>query len=280
MIPKPIAYMAQESTSPSQARRAINAGFKSIAMQLGKATSEAVKVARDAGLFVAVWGPVGGTPTLPVGTQAFIGQVESPGQFNGAVAAFSGLRGTDVQLAVVTTYWGMYDVDSPTDGSQWKTLAALGVSECHVECYKADGSPHDDINRMLGQGEVYGIPKSVLVPVVGTYAGEYPSDYAGLAERVPNYGIYIIEQTADAALEAFHKLPPAKPPASDPLPDPAVINANIVREAHTWLDPHEGDDAQSRLRSIARIASTTDTQWVNARARVIAALDSVGASQG
>jgi hypothetical protein len=174
----------------------------------------------------------------------------------------------------VTTYGGL---DTQAD------VAALvkawgSMPFTFVETYKADGYPHDDADRMLYQGTVYGFSVMSLVALVGDYRGELPGDYSGL--RATNYGgLYLEETSSDAQLQAFAALA-----APQPTPEPTVTNDAPARNAQVaeicdeWL-ANFGPSPLSRLALIDRIAKSTDAEWNAARQYVKEALDGTAASK-
>ena len=61
--------------------------------------------------------------------------------------------------AVVTTYGGLDSV------AKVGAVRAAGIDKFFIECYGGIGYPYSDINRMLGQGQVYGIPARSTGPL-------------------------------------------------------------------------------------------------------------------
>lgn len=98
-----------------------------------------------------------------------------------------------------------------------------------------------------------------------------------------NFSIYMAEmlQPYDAeGLDAQTKLPAPTPlpPPAPPLVDPAVCNANIVREADRWLTQYTpGSKPLSRLQIIRRVAASSDAGWTSVdRLALKALLDKAG----
>jgi hypothetical protein len=181
-------------------------GFKTVALQITQCRREQVEDMQDKGLFVVGWDEAHRVTRASfdkLGFDGFMPQVETPGQFDATVSALRDGIGKDVPKAVVTTYWGLYDEGDPRNGRRWKILAGLGVEECHVECYASESPVWADLDRMLGQGEIYGIPREVLVPVCGVYRGELPPVYSGLSAQKRVFGCYIAEPMTEMQWKAW-----------------------------------------------------------------------------
>lgn len=255
-------------------------GFKTVAVELSEDTGgdpsstldvQDVQYLKDAGLFVVGWGAVASTDfrkLSELGLDGWLPQVEGPGQRDALITALHS-GAPSLPRALVTTYGGL---DTQAD------VAALvkawgGMPFTFVETYKADGPPHDDADRMLSQGVVYGFNAMSLVALVGTYRGEQPSEYSGL--RASNYGgIYLEENTNDAQLDAFAAL--AKTPPPPPPPEPTVTNdadkrkADIVAIVDEW-QANFGPQPLSRLGVIELVAKS-GPEWYAYRQDVIDAL--------
>jgi hypothetical protein len=195
--------------------RAKQVGAKTLAVQISKVLPRQVADAKSMGVFVVGWDSVG--PGWKARCDAleldgFMPQVEGPGQYAGALTALVEGCGAGLPLGVVTTYGGL---DNP-DGSLWAALAGHGVTGAYVECYAADDPVHADLNRMLAQGVAYGIPAAELHAVCGTFRGELPSAYSGLATRAKEIGLYLAEMTSAAQWAAWATLmtTPAPPVAT------------------------------------------------------------------
>lgn len=253
-------------------RRAKLMGARSVAVQLSQATGDDpgssldpqdVKFLKDAGLTVVGWDPAGDlTQTLLVrlGVDAWCPQVEGPGQRDALLASLNAGVGKGLPRALVTTYGGL---DTTAD-VQALVKAWGGQPFTLVECYKADGPIHADIDRMLSQGVVYGF--QTLLALAGCYRGEMPADYPTL--RPTNYGgLYLEENATDAQLKAFSALASAPTPAPTPEPtvtnDAAERNKKIAAIADEWLATF-GPAELSRLGCITDIAKSGDT-WTLAR---------------
>lgn len=197
--------------------RAKQVGAKTLAVQISKVLPRQVADAKDLGMFVVGWDSVGPGWKARIdslGLDGYMPQVEGPGQYAGALASLVEGCGAGLPLGVVTTYGGL---DNP-DGSLWDALARRGVTGCFVECYAADDPViHADLDRMLAQGAVYGIPAGELRAVCGTYRGELPSAYSGLATRAKEIGLYPAEMTNAAQWAAW-----AQVMTSPPAPVPTV----------------------------------------------------------
>jgi len=221
VFPTPIAYTA-DGTAPTGfwgggsigglIAHCKAHGFKSVAVQVGQVTRQQVAWLQEAGLFVIVWEVLGSNlPQIlddlkPDGVHC---QIEGPGQYDAALAAFSAIRGrSNIARGIVTTYWGLFNPLSPQDGLKWKALANLGVEEAWVECYAGENPVAASLDRMLGQGEVYGIPKAALKPLCGTFRGELPITYSGLRDRAPDFGVYIAESLSEPAWTAWGGVKP------------------------------------------------------------------------
>jgi hypothetical protein len=191
-------------------------GAKTIAVQISKVLPRQVADAKSLGMFVVGWDSVGPGWKARVdalGLDGFMPQVEGPGQYAGALAALVEGCGAGLPLGVVTTYGGL---DNP-DGSLWHALAAHGVDGAFVECYASDDPVHADVDRMLAQGVVYGIPASELFAVCGAFRGETPAAYSGVTTRTPELGLYVAEMIGASQWDAWAKLltvAPVPPPAT------------------------------------------------------------------
>jgi len=225
-------------------------GFKTAALSLAFTNQNAVEKFLEAGLFVAVEGVVGTATVIPAGAQAFIPQIEGIFQLQNTIAALEAGVHHGLPLAIGTTYGGL---DTP-DGSAWKKLAKFPIERVFVECYKDDGPPHDNIDVMLHQGEVYGIPKELLLAICGTYRGEFPSNYTGLTKS--NFGgIYNIPQTNDVQLDQWARLATSVTPPAPVIPDSTVIKQNARAVLHQWLDPNMAlNPPKPQSKSLIRMA--------------------------
>jgi hypothetical protein len=256
-------------------RRAKLGAFKTVAVQLSAAGLDATDVGymHDAGLMVVGWDPVGlgltaEAEALPL--DGWLPQVESPTQRDALLDCLRGGLAPKLPRALVTTYGGL---DTLADVAS--LVRAWGsMPFTFVECYAADGYPHDDIDRMLHQGTVYGFDATALRALVGTYRGEFPKDYPGL--EAANYGgAYLEESMSDDQLRAFAPLAAAAP---TPTPEPTVTNdapqrnADIAKIAEDWLASF-GPAPLSRLALIERIATSTDAEWNAMRLYVKDAVD-------
>lgn len=190
-------------------------GFKSIAVQLNAAPGPGrthadyiTKLAADvdtlqaAGITVVGWGEVDsntGADLAATGVTGWMPQIEGPSQYDNVIAALGAGVGAGMPKAVVTTYGGLDTAAKVT------ALKAAGIESAMVETYAAEGAyPYSDVDVMLNQGVIYGFDRTKLTPILGTYRGETPADYTGFDEDViPNYGIFSIPQTSDAAWDAF-----------------------------------------------------------------------------
>lgn len=244
---------------------------KTVAVDLSIAelTAQHVKDLKDNGLFVVGWGVPGaatGQQLSDLGVQGWMPQIEGDGQRDTVIAALKAGVGSALPRAVVTTYGGL------DTAAKVQALKDAGLDRAFVECYKADDPIHADLDRMLAQGGVYGFDPGKLWPLVGTWQGELPDAYSGLASRVPNYGVYLGEPMSDTQLSAYGVLAPA-PPA--PVPSPTDLNAQIVELCDSWLSRQTGQQTKSRLRNIRRIAASAgnDTGWLSAQPGVTQALD-------
>lgn len=270
-------------------RRARLGGFKTVAVQLRESTPDDatddgrtldpgdVKAMKDAGLTVWGWDEVGSATahlleTLPL--DGWLPQVESMFQREALFTALRAGVGAGMPKALVTTYGGL---DTTTDVLRlrelWPDVFTL------VECYKADGFPHEQIDRMLDQGRIYGFDRTRVRALVGTYKGEMPSDYPGL-DAADYGGAYLEESMTDDQLRAFAAIVPAPTPTPEPppltIPDPRVINQQISLLADKWLTANPGDEPLSRLRAIFTIAESTDAEWNAVRQYVVTALNGNG----
>lgn len=277
MIPLPLAFVAQESGQLQQIARAKRGKFKSVALQSRNATDDSIKAFKDAGFTVMEWDRVDANTKKHAGSVQLNLQIEETSELNNVIDFLPKLQGQ--VFSIGTTYGGL----DTADGSAWRRLTAAcmshgaSIESVWVECYHADDPIHADVSRMLNQGVAYGIPASLLLPLIGTYRSEMPATYTGLLDRAPNFGIYILEETTDAQLDAFAALASAQVP-SPVLVDPAECNRNISKEAHRWLDQFAaGSKPHSRLAVIDRIARSTDAQWVAARDHISDALGDAGA---
>lgn len=268
-------------------RRARLGGFKSVAVQLSESTPDDatddgrtldpgdVKAMRDAGLFVVGWDIVSADTahlleTLPL--QGWCPQVESMFQREPLYAALRAGVGAGLPKALVTTYGGL---DTAADVVRLRELWPDVYT--FVECYKADGFPHEQIDRMLDQGRVYSFDRSRLRALVGTYRGEMPTDYPGL-DAADYGGAYLEESMSDTQLRAFAQIVPALPaPQPTPeepvsIPDPAKLCEQISLLAESWLQCFDEPHPLARLRSILEIAETTSSEWYAVRQDVVDAL--------
>jgi hypothetical protein len=185
--------------------------------------------------------------------------------------------GAGLPLGIATTYGGL----DTSDGSAWNQLARFPIERVFVECYKDDDPVHADIARMLHQGEVYGIPASLLRAVCGTYRGELPSDYLGLTKD--NYGgIYNIPQTTDAQLDKWETLNLTVSAPAVVIPDPAIIRQQASAKLHEWLDPYMAQSPPkpqnlSIIRLADRLLKLTGTQQADFSEQLLVnELDRVG----
>jgi hypothetical protein len=205
-------------------------GFKTVCLQTGQCTPADVKTLQDGGIFVVLWNVMDASIVQIVRDfkpNGIMPQIEGPGQYDSCVQALEALKaaGNTLPLAVVTTYWGLYDPTNDTtirSGSKWKKIASLGVKAAFVECYKADADSHANLDQMLGQGEIYGIPKDALISLCGTYRGEMPSAYAGLDKQGRIFGVYLAEPMTGDQWVAWGKVNPEQPPPPPPPPSPKV----------------------------------------------------------
>ena len=207
-FPLPIMYVAW-GTSPSYDWDGLKTGnlrdlavaskFKTVAVQLGQVTAGQIDILKAGGLKVAAWNVVGPTNSKIAydqlaGIDGLIVQVEGFYQYQGALAALDEGIAAGQPKACVTTYAGL-------ENGQWAELAKRGVSDCHVECYKADG--HENLDRMLWQGTQYKIPAGSLYAVCGTWQGETPAMYQGLDKLNRDYGCYLGEPMTTDSWKAW-----------------------------------------------------------------------------
>jgi hypothetical protein len=214
-------------------RPCLNEGFPTVALELGQFTAQHVEWCHAEGLFVVAWGVVDANLAARLAAVSYLDaagrargpdgvmvQVEGDGQYDGAVAGLRSILGVEIPKALVTTYGGMVDPAAPRDGKKYTALKALGVEGCFVECYASDQAVSADLDRMLGQGVIYGIPVGDLVPVCGVFRGERPSAYTGLTRHGRNFALYLAETMSTLQWEAWGAVPPVIPP----LP-PAKVTA-------------------------------------------------------
>lgn len=181
---------------------ATEAGFKTVACQLGYVAAEQLHTLKATGLKTPVWNVVGPSSSkamydeLGSSVDGLIVQVEGEYQRQGAVAALDEGIAQGQPKACVTTYSGL-------EQGQWSELASRGVMDCQVECYRSDAAVHADLDRMLSQGVVYGIPSSTLYAICGTYTGDTPIMYSGLDKLGRNYGCYLGEPMTQAQWTAW-----------------------------------------------------------------------------
>lgn len=173
-------------------------------MQLGYATAAQVSALKQpaygSSLKVYAWNVVGPYSSKlkydALGADGLLVQVEGKYQYDGAISALDEGIASGQPKGCVTTYAGL-------ENGQWAELAKRGVTDCHVECYRSDGVGHADLDRMLAQGVVYGIPLKDLYAVCGTYKGESPAMYGGLDKLGRSYACYLGEPMTPEAWKAW-----------------------------------------------------------------------------
>lgn len=300
-FPLPLAFTSQAfkktrqsdgSLTPADANAAYNVaqaakkgGSKTVAVQIGPtgydacADADDVKALKGYGFTVVAWGVVDGNAAQDVvtlGVDGWMPQVEGDSQYNALISALGAGVGKSLPRAVVTTYGGLDTLDH----SRANGLIAAGIDHAFVEIYASDG--HTDVDGMLHQGTVYGFDAAKLTPTLGTYRQETPSSYTW-KQPCNALAVFLLEPMSDTQLAAFAALPaPAAPvpPPAPVLPNPATLNSEISKLAHSWLDPQLPNlKPQTRLRNIARISETTDAEWVAVCAQVQAALDGTAPTQ-
>lgn len=201
----------QDYTAASLASTLNGAGFQSVAVQLDASpragrthaqmiTSLAADVAtlKAAGLQVVAWAATMNSTDAAdintIGAQGWIPQVEGPGQLDAVIASLGAGVGGTLPKAVVTNYGGL---DTSADVSR---LTGAGIQAVCAEVYAADG--HHDVEAILGAGASYGFNLRLIIPILGTYAGELPSSYSGFTSGL-NYGVYHVPQTTSTQWTAF-----------------------------------------------------------------------------
>lgn len=271
-----------ETSAKSLGSLLVGLGFKTVAVQISTAPQARAQELRDKGLKVIAWDDFNAHPVEPNADFSHVdglnAQIESPAQYDAALRFFKG-RTDPGPRSIGTTYAGLETPPpgQPGHGARWKALADAGVTQALVECYAADGQPHEDIGRMLWQGEQYGIPRSALVPVCGTYRGELPSAYPGLTGVGRNFGLWIAEPMTQAQWIEWAKIanPPAPAPAPVPIPTSEQVKAAAVIDLNRWLTTRPGPETLSRIRVAWRILSS-GPEWTGAAPQVVKVLDDAG----
>jgi hypothetical protein len=177
--------------------------FPTVALQISQCTKQHVDWCREKGLKIAGWDHPGRFTKADYdarGFDGFIPQVESPDQLVGTINYLRDGVASGKPKAIITTYFGF---DDGHGGEHWHELEVLGVSAAYVECYASDAASHADLDQMLGQGVIYGIPANALVPVCGTYRGELPVTYKGIEKQGREFGCYIAETMSDDQWKAW-----------------------------------------------------------------------------
>lgn len=238
-----------------------DAKVATIAFEIGQCSSTHVRWAHESGFFVVLWGVAGAGLGAELdalsytdlsgakrGPDGVMPQVEGPGQYDGALLGLTAIKGRPLPKAIVTTYGGLVNEATPTDGKKYAALRALGVRGCYVESYASDAPGHEDLDRMLGQGVIYGIPEAELLAVCGVFRGEMPSAYKGLGKLGRNFSLYLAEAMTTAQWEAWGEVPPV--PTPTPIPVPTVklaywrltAGASLLHEerAKTYPDASTG----------------------------------------
>ena len=250
---------------------------KSVAVDLDvvELTRDHVAHLQSQGLFVVAWQDADASAAQKLANlkpNGWMPQIEGDGQRDALLLELSNGTGAALPKAVVTTYGGLDSV------AKVGAVRAAGIDKFFIECYGGIGYPYSDINRMLGQGQVYGIPADHLFATVSTYMNETPATYTGLKERTPNIAYYLGEPMTDVQCDAFGSLTPSDPILSS-IPDPNILSHQIVALCDSWLNCFTDSKTKSRLRNIRRIAATAgnDTNWLAAQPAVTEALRAAGA---
>lgn len=246
-------------------------GFRTVALQIGECTRQQVKWCQDAGLFVAVWNVVDanlGDALDELQPDGVMPQIEGDGQYDGAIAGLNAIRARDLPRAIVTTYGGLTNPGSVTDGKRYAALRNLGVRGCFVECYASDDPVHANLDRMLAQGVVYGVPAGDLSPVCGTFRGEMPTAYEGLTKHGRDFSVYLAETMNTAQWDAWGALPPVVPPKPKLAYWQVTAGAALLHEeeaktypdgstglakAITWMQAHPDRIRTAKAVTLARV---------------------------
>lgn len=292
----PFAYVAGatgaggrwENSYAGLANDLVAGGFKTVLLMDRYARKEQVDHFKSRGLAVWAWEEPG--HGISVHNSRFqdmcydgvVLQTENPGQRDWALAEFRDGLAAGKERHIVTYY---FSFDDGHGAEYWNAFKAAGVTKMHVEHYAPDHT--NDTARYIGQGVHYGIPAEDIIVVFGVYRGETPASYTTVEAAGRNFGVYIVDDWKDASMgdpamttwktwgalnAALPEPPKPEPPVT--LPNPADLNAHIAATAHTWLDPQAPNTMPlTRLRSIARIAETSDEEWVARRQDVVDALD-------
>lgn len=274
-----------EGTATGFAQMVKDAGYKTVICRIHDTPLKHRKEIKAAGLILLGWEKLHQYPpnTFDLAEiEGVVPEIEFPDAFTATLNAFKAGWAKDLPKAIVTTYSGL-------EQGQYAQLVQQGVKNCFVECYRDDALSHADLNRMMDQGVAYGIPRSDLIPMVGTYRQEKKSDYIGLENYGGGIAIYLPEpMTADTWKEWSNLPAPVTPPPPPPppIPNPSDVNMADVTNTETWLNRYEPDQkALSRLRIVNRISrngvnptADMNSAWVKAAPEVKAVLDKYGIS--
>lgn len=276
--------------SPGElANYCISAGIFTVAVQLGRdhtgqyATNpEDARALRSRGLRVAVWGVEDAADViielgrLEASTDDWLPQIEGSDQRDLVLDAVA--HGV-YPSAVVTNYGGAGDTPGEAD-----ELRRAGVRTVFVECYNDQGviEPYINLNRMLGQGEVYGWRPDELVATLGTYHGELPDVYIGEEGIGRTFGIYLAEPMMPDQWAAYAELntdAPIPPTPEDDDMDPVTdtqARDGVKTMAQAAISVYADPKPRGRNTVAWRVANADDTSWNAARDGVVAALDAAG----
>jgi hypothetical protein len=221
---------------------------------------------------------------------ALLNRLDSLGEKHDFVSwAINPLGGPSVPAGQTESPWTY-----PIHMGPWLTLPGAIVQPEEYWTPVASGGDlgYSPLNSAVQYVERLGVPRSNYAHLFGWWNSDFktPEEYFANVDkakvRLPGlaggFAVYLVDQMSTDIIKRFAKGIPkycggGSPPPPPPIPDPGRVNRQISQLAHTWLDPHPGDDSLSRLRSIDRIANSTDPQWAAARTKVIAALDAAGA---